>query len=304
MANKFKKAVREDVWLKLGLTGTSGSGKTFSALRVATGIAKKSGSGIAFISTEKTRTLYYADKFSYDVLELEDYSPEAYISAIEEAVAAGYKIIIIDSLSHGWQKLNDIHSKMSGNSFQNWGKLKPRWSKLMQTILGCPAHVLVLSRAKTEWSLDEKNGKTVPTKVGLGTEGDKQQDYEYTVSFMIQQGTHIASVDDGGKDNTGLYDGRYEVLTEADGEKLYDWANSGQAPASLPKFVSEDDEIPVDELPEIKKQIISKCVELGGQSNTELMETLKKFTANGNPNSIKSIDKAKECLAALNTLHN
>lgn len=304
MANKFKKAVREDVWLKLGLTGTSGSGKTYSALRVATGIAKKCGSGIAFISTEKTRTLYYADKFSYDVLELEDYSPETYISAIEDAVAAGYKIIIIDSLSHGWQKLNDIHSKMSGNSFQNWGKLKPRWAKLMQTILGCPAHVLVLSRAKTEWSLDEKNGKAVPTKVGLGTEGDKQQDYEYTVSFMIQQGTHVASVDDGGKDNTGLYDGKYEILTEADGEKLYEWANSGQAPASLPKFAPEEDDVPVDELPEIKKQIISKCVELGGQSNTELMETLKKFVANGNPNSIKSIDKAKECLAALNTLHN
>ena len=304
MANKFKKAIREDVWLKIGLTGTSGSGKTLSALMVATGIARKCGSGIAFISTEKTRTLYYADKYDYDVLELEDYSPEAYISAIEEAVAAGYKIIIIDSLSHGWQKLNDIHSKMAGNSFQNWGKLKPRWTKLMQTILGCPAHVLVLSRAKTEWSLEERNGKSVPTKVGLGTEGDKQQDYEYTVSFMIQQGTHVASVDDGGKDNTGLYDGKYEVLTEADGEKLYEWANSGKAPASTPKFVSDDEDTPVDELPNIKKQIVAKCVELGGQSNAELMATLKKFAANGNPNSIKSLDKAKECLEALNTLHN
>ena len=54
----FKKAVREDVWLKIGMTGTSGSGKTFSALRVATGLVGKcGGEGIAFISTEKSRSL-------------------------------------------------------------------------------------------------------------------------------------------------------------------------------------------------------------------------------------------------------
>ena len=308
MATKgFKKAVRENVWLKIGISGTSGSGKTYSALRVATGLASKCGSDIAFISTEKSRTLYYADQFNYDVLELEEYTPEAYISAINEAVNAGYKIIIIDSLSHGWQALNDLHQKMGGNSFQNWGKLKPRWQNLMRTILQSPANIFVLSRAKTEWSMEEKNGKSVPTKVGLGTEGDKQQDYEYTISFMLQQGTHVASVDNGGKDNTGLYDGKYDVLTEKDGEKLYEWANSGAVPSKLSietmNAAIETTIDPEDELKKIRKDIIDTCRDLGGQSNQTLMSTLKTYVANGNPNNIKSLDKAKECLAAIKALN-
>lgn len=298
----FKKAVREDVWLKIAISGTSGSGKTYTALRLATGIAKEGDSEIAFISSEKTRTLYYADKFNYDVLELEDYTPEEYVEAINAAVSSGYKIIIIDSLSHGWQKLNDMHSKMPGNSFQNWGRLKPRWASLMRAILSAPAHMIVCSRAKTEWSMEEKNGKTTPTKVGLGTEGDKQADYEYTVAFMLQQGSHIASVDNGGKDNTGLYDGRYEMLTEDDGVKLYKWANSGQAPASIPKF-NEGSESDDDKLLNIKKEIILMCTKLGGSKNTELMSTLKKFSTSGNPNAIKEVSVANECLEALNNLN-
>lgn len=294
----FKKAVRENVWLKIAISGTSGSGKTFTGLRLGTGIAEEAKSEIAFISSEKTRTLYYADKFTYDVLELEEYTPEEYVDAINSAVQAGYKVIIIDSLSHGWQKLNDMHSKMPGNSFQNWGRLKPRWAKLMQTILSAPAHMIVCSRAKTEWSMEEINGKTTPKKVGLGTEGDKQADYEYTVAFMLQQGTHIASVDNGGKDNTGLYDGKYEMLTEEDGKKLYKWANSGESPASIPKF-TEDIDSTEDELPTIKKEIISLCSKLGGSKNTELMTTLKKFIASGNPNGIKEVSVAKECFEAL-----
>lgn len=304
----FKKAVRENVWLKIGITGTSGSGKTYSALRVATGLASKCNSDIAFISTEKSRTLYYADKFDYDVLELESYATESYINAINEAVRAGYKVIVIDSLSHGWQYMNDQHSKMKGNSFQNWGLLKPKWQNLMRSILGSPAHVFVLSRAKTEWAMEDKNGKSTPTKVGLGTEGDKQQDYEYTISFMLQQGTHVASVDDGGKDNTGLYDGQYNMLTEEDGIKLYNWANSGQTPSKLSvdtmttQSVVEEASF-IDDLTTIKKEIIALCTQLGGTKNEALMTTLKSYVANGNPNAIRDLDKAQECLAAIKALN-
>lgn len=301
----FKRAVRENVWLKIGITGTSGSGKTFSSLLVTKGLAEKCNSEIAFISSEKSRSLYYADRFAYDILELDNYSPEDYIKGIEDAVRNGYKIIIIDSLSHCWQWLNDTHSRMSGNSFVNWGKLKPRWQALMKMILGCPAHVFVLSRAKTEWAMEDKNGKSTPTKVGLGTEGDKQQDYEYTVSFMLQQGTHIASVDNGGKDNTGLYDGKYEVLKIEDGYRLFDWANSGAKPSSLSMDTATSASEPVtseDDLASLKKQIIDICIAKGGQGNEELMGKLKAYVPSGNPNQFRDVNKAKECLEVLKSL--
>lgn len=302
----FVKAKRAKVWVKVQFVGTSGSGKTTSALLIADGLAKKMNSGIAFISTEKSRTMYNADKFDYDVEELTDYSPESYIKAIDEAIDAGYKVIIIDSTSHGWQWLNDTHSKMPGNSFQNWGKLKPRWAAFMRKILECPAHVITCARGKTEWAMEEKNGKQTPVKVGLGSEGDKQSDFEYTVSFMLAQGTHIASVNEGGKDNTGLFEDKYEVITRKHGEMLYDWANSGDAAPIAYKDPMAQDISGVGkaelDLADIKKEIVALCVALGGQKNEALMTELKKVVPNGNPNSIRSVDKAKGLLETLKAM--
>lgn len=60
--------------------------------------------------------------------------------------------------------------------------------------------------------------------------------------------------------------------------------------------VQKNDDSQKVALTDIKKQIISKCTQLGGTKNKELMDTLKTYTSNGNPNAIRSIEKAKECL--------
>lgn len=294
--NMFQKAKREQVWIKVLLSGASGSGKSYSALKMATGIAKKCNSGIAYIGTEGSRNKYYANEFSYDLLELEEpFECEKYIEAIDAAVDAGYKVLIIDSMTHEWKWLNDIHDKMPGNSFTNWGKLKPRHHKFIDKVLNSPIHIIATARGKDDWVLEDKNGKQVPKKVGMGQQQDKDISYEYTVSLMIEQDTHVASSD---KDNTHLFDGRYEVITEKDGERLYDWANDGDTPAS--KIDNSKYETASynekDTLVNIKKEIISMCTSLGGTKNIELMNALKKYVPNGNPNGIKDTDAAKACL--------
>lgn len=61
-------------------------------------------------------------------------------------------------------------------------------------------------------------------------------------------------------------------------------------------MVQKNDNSQKTALADVKKQIISKCTQLGGTKNKELMNTLKTYTTSGNPNAIKSIEKAKECL--------
>lgn len=298
----FKKAKREQVWVKTLLTGPSGCGKSMSALRLATGMAKKAKSDIAYIGTEGSRDLYYSDKFNYDILQIEEpYTPEKYIEAIDTAIDAGYKVLIIDSLSHEWATINDIHDKMPGNSFTNWGKLKPRHRAMMDKILYSPIHVIATARGKDTWVLEEKNGKQVPKKVGLGSVQDKDITYEYTVSLVIDQDSHVASAD---KDNTQLFDGKYEVLTEKHGEALYDWANSSDIPATVKTapVYEEAVETPVDLLKSVKAEIVALCKELGGTKNETLMTTLKEYTPSGNPNAIKDIDKARELLDKLKNI--
>ena len=63
----IKKAKREKIWTKVAIMGSSGSGKTYSALRLATGMLEKlkdlkmeQNGRILMINTEQKRGYYYA----------------------------------------------------------------------------------------------------------------------------------------------------------------------------------------------------------------------------------------------------
>jgi len=53
---------------------------------------------------------------------------------------------------------------------------------------------------------------------------------------------------------------------------------------------------------ELQKQIISVCKELGGKTNTKLMETLEKYTPDKNPEHIDDESKLSELLVEVENL--
>lgn len=60
--------------VKVLLSDASGSGKSYSALKIATGIAKKCNSGIAYIGTEGSRNKYYANDLIMTYWSLKSHS--------------------------------------------------------------------------------------------------------------------------------------------------------------------------------------------------------------------------------------
>jgi len=88
---QFKKATREAIKLKMGVSGMTGSGKTMGSLLVARGLVGPEGK-IAVIDTEQGKSNLYADHaitghIPYDVLEIEaPYTTQKYITAIELAI--------------------------------------------------------------------------------------------------------------------------------------------------------------------------------------------------------------------------
>lgn len=79
---KLQQAQRHQVKLRLGLSGASGFGKTYSALLLAYGITND-WSKIAIIDTENNSASLYSHLGEFNVLSLnEPYSPERYIEAI------------------------------------------------------------------------------------------------------------------------------------------------------------------------------------------------------------------------------
>ena len=285
-------AKREQIYIKALLSGPSGSGKSYSALRVATGVAGRVGkeTKIGYIGTEGVRDKLYANEFDYDLISLEDYSPDYYEAAIDAFLEAGYKVIIVDSMTHLWNWVQEQVRKEVARggdkvSFSAWGKYKKENHKIVEKILLAPAHVIVTGRGKDEYVMEvNSKGKTAPKKVGVGTQQDKDIEYEYMVTWQIDQDTHIANA---AKDNTHLFEGKLNVLTEKSGEALYDWANDGEPVKS-----------PVERAAEIKKvqeQITEKCKELGGSKNAEMMEWYKK-RFNGNHTAMKDLDTLTQAL--------
>ena len=298
MAISFQKAKREQLWLKILLAGPSGSGKTYTALRLASGIAKECDSRIAAIDTENGRIRYYANEFDFDDIQFEaPFTPENYIEAIEAAVDGGYKVLIIDSSTHEWDYCLDVHNKMPGNSYTNWAKITPRHDAFMEKMLQSPIHIITTVRGKDEYVLEEKNGKQTPKKVGLGYKQRDGMEYNYTCTFNIAQDTHIASVM---KDNTHLFEDRYDVLTEKDGKALYEWANSGEAPAPK-KVVAKKAEETIDAvIAEIKAVVDEKTND--GVSRDVISAAIKSVAGSANYNKIADIDVAKGVVLALNNL--
>src|SRR5688500_6591553 len=98
MTLTYRKAIREQTSVLLALAGSSGSGKTFSALRIGRGLVGPQGK-IAVIDTEAGRALHYSDRFDFDHGDMKPpFSPDAYADAIAAAEGAGYQAIVVDSM--------------------------------------------------------------------------------------------------------------------------------------------------------------------------------------------------------------
>ena len=153
MAVQFKKATRHQAKLRLALIGPAGAGKTYTALRVATGFGGK----IALIDTERGSASKYSGVADFDVLELESFSPEQYIEAIHAAEEGGYSVLVIDSLSHAWAGKDGIlefvdkrKAMNRGNDFSVWRDATPLQNKLVDTILTANLHIICTMRSKME----------------------------------------------------------------------------------------------------------------------------------------------------------
>ena len=153
MTVTFKRASKQNAKLKMALCGVTGSGKTYSALSIARGL----GQSIALIDSEWGSASLYADRFDFDVVELEgDFHPERYIEAIEGAEAAGYDVLVVDSLSHAWMGTNgtlelvDQAAKRmrTPNSFAAWKDVTPLQNRMIEAIQKAKLHMIVTMRSK------------------------------------------------------------------------------------------------------------------------------------------------------------
>jgi len=222
----FTKATKKQAKLRLAIFGPSGAGKTYTALRIASGMSSK----IAVIDTERGSASKYSDRFGFDVAELQTPTIEGYCDYLTGAAGAGYEVIIIDSITHGWASLLEeidklAKAKYKGNTWSAWSDGTPKQKKMINAILNYPGHVIATMRSKTEWVTETTDGgKSRPVRVGLAPEQGKGIEYEFDMLIEMTP-EHYCNVL---KDRTGKYqDAMIEKPGEDFGKELLNWLSDG-----------------------------------------------------------------------------
>lgn len=243
----FKKAQKTQSKLRFAIMGPSGSGKTYSALAIASALVP--GGRIAVIDSERGSASKYADKFDFDVCELETFSMKTYMQSIHDAEAAGYDVLIIDSLSHVWsgqggaiEAKEHAEAKMKNpNGFSAWREITPEWNRLLDTITGAKLHVVGTMRSKTEYSLEKDDrGKVTPRKIGMAPIFRDQGEYEFDVVGEMNLEHDLIIT----KTRCDTLDGRvFNKPGEDVGATLRAWLSDGVKATPKPDELPERDRI-------------------------------------------------------------
>jgi AAA domain len=197
-------AAREHVPLLIGLTGPSGGGKTYSALRLATGIQSVTGGDIYFIDTESRRALHYADTFNFKHVPFNaPFGSLDYLEALKFCVSQGAKVIVVDSMSHeheGPGGMVDMHDtilqRMAGDDFKKrnamtmlaWSEPKGKRRQLINGILQLNCNFIFCFRAKNVSKPVKVNGKTEVQQMGYMPIAGEEFVFEQTLNALLLPG--------------------------------------------------------------------------------------------------------------------
>jgi len=194
----FAPATRRKLKLRLAICAPAGYGKSWNLLQFGQTLARLANTKIAAIDTEHGALSKYQGytfdgmpPVDFDTCQLQHFAPTAYTAAIREAAAAGYGVLLIDSLSHAWSGVGgalaqvDQKSAGGGNSFTAWKDVTPQHNELVEAILSYPGHVLASMRTKMEYVLEEEDRKgrkvMVPKKIGMKPIQREGMDYEFDI---------------------------------------------------------------------------------------------------------------------------
>lgn len=270
-----KPATRESTPLLVGLMGCSGSGKTFSALRLATGIQQVTGGDIFGIDTEARRMLHYAEQFKFRHVQFDaPFGSLDYLSAIRYCVDQGARVIVIDSMSHeheGPGGLLDYHEqeleRLAGSDWQKrervkmlaWQRPKAARRRLINGLLQLNANFVFCFRAKQTAKPMKVGGRTEVVPLGFMPIAGDEMVFEMTLNCLLLPAAK--GVPTWQSENMGerqmikpahQFDHLFtepRPLDENIGRELARWAQGGAAPAASPAGASAPDPVPPTEAP-------------------------------------------------------
>jgi hypothetical protein len=216
----FKKASPQQAKFKAGFYGKQGSGKTFTSLLVAEGLAKRDGKRVAYIDTERGTDFYaqaikerrvHPEAFDFDAL----YTRSIYeaIEAVESLDTSVHGVVVLDSITHLWEAAQAAYTgqRMSNGQLpiHAWGAIKKPYKKLMSLILDGNFHAIICGREGVVMEKDE-DGVMEVTGTKMKAEGETPYEPHMLARFCperTEEGGYLVKVFFE-KDRTGIFTGK------------------------------------------------------------------------------------------------
>lgn len=209
------------------------------------------------------------------------YSAQRYLEAISAAESAGVEYLIIDSLTHAWTgvggllELQGNIASRSGNSYTAWREVTPQHNALIDKILHCPMHVAATMRTKTEYAIEENDrGKKTPRKIGMAPVFRDGIEFEFSTFFDVAQ-DHTANAS---KDRTGLFDGKYFLITPDTGAQFYGWLSSGDAMPPSPPLTVRKAQPEKSLMEQVDEAITRYCEDKSADEKDEVTSEVRRIT--------------------------
>lgn len=230
---EIKKAERTKSPLMISIAGVSGSGKTFSALLMAAGLA---GNGkVGFLDTENGRGDMYADSQIIGAALPQGYfigglkapfSPSRFIDAIESFEKADCQVLIVDSATHEWDGYGGCQDIAENNKLggaPNWAMAKREHKRLMHRILASNMHIIFCLRAQEKTKVEKIDGKMTFIPMGIQPIQEKNFVYEMTLSLTLEEGTNLPTITKCPEPLRHLFQQQGHLITPAIGKAIAEW---------------------------------------------------------------------------------
>lgn len=226
---KIEEARREGAKVVIGIAGTSGSGKTYSALMLAYGLAGKSGKHVGFLDTENRRGRLYSDILpeKFRIADFEPpFSPDRYIEGIRNFEQAGCKVLVIDSVTHEWEGTGGCEEIATAGDpkVPRWNIAKLHHKRFMNALLQSSMDIICCIRAREK--VDMKNPREVK-QLGLQPICEKNFMFEMTASVRMENEGKSQVVLKCPEAIRSIMGRGNDYLTIEDGVRLREWIDGG-----------------------------------------------------------------------------
>lgn len=224
----LQKAVNEQAFLKCGIFGFAGSGKTYTASMLAIAIAKKlqDKKPVAFFDTE-TGSDFLIPRFEAEGVELlrvKSLSLADLMESVKEAEKA-CSCMIVDSATHIWRDVIDSYMKrknITRMEFHHWNEPKRLWGNWNNYFLNSKLHIIVCGRAGYEYDYEKDDeGKKQLIKTGTKMKSEGEFGYEPSLVLEMEREQKGATIGSGWnhcahvlKDRTDMINGKKFVFSK------------------------------------------------------------------------------------------